>query len=101
MADYREFNTLIGNPVYTAADRARMRDLLVGLDVYYVNVHGAVRRRDTRDAAVGVAAQEPRQLRPATHRPTQDVEIEADGRGSMDRLAGAGHRGRSTRPAPG
>ena len=44
---YREFNTLIGNPVYSATDKRRMRDLLVGLDVYYVNVHGAVRRRDT------------------------------------------------------
>src|SRR4051812_34136542 len=45
LAAYREFNTLIANAVYTAADRDRMRELLVALDVYHVNDEGAVRRR--------------------------------------------------------
>jgi hypothetical protein len=42
---YREFNTLIGEPIYIPADRARMRELLVQLGVYHINAHGAVRRR--------------------------------------------------------
>jgi endonuclease/exonuclease/phosphatase family metal-dependent hydrolase len=48
LAGYQEFNTLIGNAVYSGADKQRMRDLLVALDVYYVNIHGAVRRRFTQ-----------------------------------------------------
>lgn len=47
LAAYREFNSLIANPVYRTADRDRMRELLVELDVYYVNSHDAVRRRQT------------------------------------------------------
>ena len=44
---YQEFNDLIGKTQYSAADVARMRELLVTLGVYYVNGHGAVRRRLT------------------------------------------------------
>src|SRR5688572_16511941 len=47
LAAYREFQTLISQPVYASADRDRMRQLLVELDVYRVNEHGAVRRLQT------------------------------------------------------
>lgn len=40
---HAEFNRLIANPVYSAADRARMRDLLVTLGIYVIK-NGAVRR---------------------------------------------------------
>ena len=49
LAAYREFTTLIAEPAYTAADLARMGELLVQLGVYHVNAHGAVRRRVTAD----------------------------------------------------
>jgi hypothetical protein len=44
LAAYREFNTLIAKPIYSPADRDRMRELLLALDVYQINNHGAVRR---------------------------------------------------------
>lgn len=47
LAAYEEFNRLIAETSYSAADRLRMRDLLVDLGVYYVNTHGAIRRRNT------------------------------------------------------
>jgi endonuclease/exonuclease/phosphatase family metal-dependent hydrolase len=45
LAAYKEVNALFQKADYTAADLARMRDLLVVLDVYYINQHGAVRRK--------------------------------------------------------
>jgi len=42
---YREVNTLFQNVNYSAADRTRMRDLLVTLDIYSINNHGAIRRK--------------------------------------------------------
>lgn len=82
LAAYQEFNSLIGRPEYTAADRTRLRELLVELDVYYVNGHGAVRRsRATRPRWAwlrknrGSFDREPADS-------TLDVEIVATGRGS-------------------
>src|ERR687891_733590 len=49
LAAYREVNELIKKPVYSAADKARIRELLVLLDIYPVNPHGAARRKDTID----------------------------------------------------
>jgi hypothetical protein len=47
LAMYREFNTLIANRVYSAANRDRMREFLVALGIYHVTGQGAVRRRVT------------------------------------------------------
>lgn len=44
---HAEFNALIAKLAYSAADRARMRDLLVVLDIYTLNGYGAVRRKET------------------------------------------------------
>ena len=44
---HAEFNALIANATYSAADRARMVQLLTTLDIYATNQQGAVRRRDT------------------------------------------------------
>lgn len=82
LAAYREFNTLIGNPEYSQADRDRMRQLLVDVEVYQVNEHGAVRRNP---------AHPPRWAWLRTNRgsfdrepgdPTRSMEITAAGRGS-------------------
>ena len=82
LAAYREFNALIGKPAYAAEDRARLRELLVELGVYYVNTHGAVRRsRAFRPRWVWL-----RKNRGSFDRepadPTLDVEIIATGRAS-------------------
>lgn len=45
LAAYHEFNKLIAAQTYSDTDRERMRDLLVTLDVYAVNQHGAIRRK--------------------------------------------------------
>ena len=80
LAAYREFNTLIAAEVYSDPDRARMRELLVELGVYYRNTHGAIRRRLTQNPAWawlrknrGSFDSEPRDV-------TKDVEITATGR---------------------
>lgn len=48
LAAYHEFNDLISAETYTDADRARMRDLLVALEVYTVR-DGVTRRNQTRE----------------------------------------------------
>lgn len=48
LAAYHEFNALIAKSAYTDADRARMRDLLVTLDIYGRNERGVIRRKQTQ-----------------------------------------------------
>jgi hypothetical protein len=59
LSAYREFNALIGQLVYSPADRVRMRQLLIELDVYHVNDRGAGPPKGDDRSAVGVAAEEP------------------------------------------
>jgi endonuclease/exonuclease/phosphatase family metal-dependent hydrolase len=80
LAAYHEFNRLIAASVYEDTDRKRMRDLLLDLDVYTTNDHGAVRRKRTTNPKWawlrknrGSFDREPRD-------PTKDVEIIATGR---------------------
>jgi endonuclease/exonuclease/phosphatase family metal-dependent hydrolase len=47
IAAHEEVNALFANQVYSSTDKARMIDLLVQLDVYYLNQHGVPRRRET------------------------------------------------------
>ena len=82
LAAYREVNELFGNTSYSAADLARMRELLVTLDIYTVNDHGAVRRKHSVNPRWawlrknrGSFDREPRDA-------TQNVEIIATGRAS-------------------
>ena len=77
---YEEFNTLIAADTYSVADRFRMRELLLTLGVYYVNTHGAIRRRHSSDPPWawlrknrGSFDREPRDT-------TLDVEVTATGR---------------------
>jgi endonuclease/exonuclease/phosphatase family metal-dependent hydrolase len=44
---YEAFNKLIAKPVYTSADRRKMRDLLLKLDIYTRNSHNAIRRKQS------------------------------------------------------
>jgi len=80
LSAYHEFNALAGKADYTSDDTARMRELLVALDIYTVNTQGAVRRKQSQAPRWawlrknrGTFDREPRD-------PTQDVEIIATGR---------------------
>lgn len=78
---YREVNGLFQEVKYSAKARTSMRDLLLRLDIYYRNRHGAVRRKWTPNPRWawlrknrGKFDHEPRDY-------SQDVEITAGGRG--------------------
>ena len=81
LAAYHEFNALIAATEYSPARKDRMRQLLLELDVYRVNAHGAVRRH---------LADSPRSVWLRKNRggfdreptdPAKNVEITASGRG--------------------
>jgi endonuclease/exonuclease/phosphatase family metal-dependent hydrolase len=82
LAAHKEVNELIKKPLYTDADKARILQLLVVLDVYYVNAHGAVRRRESQNPQWAWL----RKNRGDFDREPQDhmksIEIIATGRGS-------------------
>ena len=82
VADYKEFNTLIGKVVYSDADRDRMRDLLLAVDVYYRNDHGAIRRKMSRNPAWAWLRKNRGKFDREPTDTTQDVVIEATGRGN-------------------
>lgn len=44
---YHDVNVLIKKAAYSATDKAKIRDLLVKLDIYTINAHGAIRRKDS------------------------------------------------------
>jgi endonuclease/exonuclease/phosphatase family metal-dependent hydrolase len=78
---YGEVNTLIAKTTYSPADKDRIRDLLVILDIYAINTHGAIRRKNTPSPRWawlrknrGTFDREPQDV-------TRDVEIIANGRG--------------------
>lgn len=81
--NYREVNALIMKPIYSPTDKAKIRDLLVKLDIYTVNnSHNTVRRNETKRPTWawlrknrGTFDREPQDA-------TKDVEIIANGRGN-------------------
>jgi endonuclease/exonuclease/phosphatase family metal-dependent hydrolase len=80
LAAYGEVNELIKRDPYSAADKARIRDLLVTLDIYARNTHGAVRRKDTQSPAWAWLRKNRGAFDRQPQDPTQDVEIVAGGR---------------------
>jgi len=80
VAHYSEFNALIGNPVYSNVDKQRMREILVVLDVYYKNSHGAVRRRFTQTPDWAWLRKNRGSFDSEPADPHRDVEITATGR---------------------
>ena len=79
---YHEVNTLMAKAAYSAADKQRIRRLLVELDIYRINNNAAIRRKRTQFPRwawlrknSGKFDREPRDT-------TQNVEITADGRES-------------------
>lgn len=80
LAAYHEFNSLVAAPEYSDTDRKRMRELLVKLDVYAVNAHGAVRRKQTTAPRWAWLRKNRGSFDREPKNPTQDVEIIATGR---------------------
>jgi len=79
---YHAVNELIKKADYSDTDKAEIRNLLVTLDIYTINIHGAIRRKETVSPKWawlrknrGTFDREPQDA-------TQSVEIIANGRGS-------------------
>jgi endonuclease/exonuclease/phosphatase family metal-dependent hydrolase len=80
LAAYREFNTLIARAGYSDADRERMRELLLVVDVYHRNSHGAIRRKRSTNPAWAWLRKNRGTFDREPTDPTQDVVVEATGR---------------------
>ena len=79
---HKEVNELIKNAVYTDADKARIRELLVVLDIYYVNAQGAVRRRASQNPQWAWLRKNRGDFDREPQDHTKDIDIIATGRGS-------------------
>jgi len=77
---YREVNTLFQNTNYSAADKQRIRDLLVELDIYSVNSSGAIRRKRTQSPRWTWLRKNRGKFDRQPIDTTQNVEIIANGR---------------------
>lgn len=77
---YHEVSELIAKPSYNDEDKTRMRDLLVGLDIYSRNAHGAIRRNHTCTPQWAWLRKNRGTFDREPHDVTQDVEITATGR---------------------
>ncbi len=78
---YREVNELFANAIYSDADKNRIRELLVALDIYSINGHGAVRRKQTQSPRWAWLRKNRGSFDRQPNDATQNVEITADGRG--------------------
>lgn len=79
---YADLNELFHKPNYSAADKQKMMDLLVKLDVYYVNDQGAVRRKDTLSPKWAWMRKNRGEFDKQPKDASQDIEIIATGRDS-------------------
>lgn len=77
---FREVNALIGKPAYGAAEKARIRSLLVDLDIYHLNAQGAIRRRQTSSPRWAWLRKNRGTFDRQPEDQTQNVEIIANGR---------------------
>jgi endonuclease/exonuclease/phosphatase family metal-dependent hydrolase len=81
LSAYREVNELFQNENYSDADRIRMRDLLVTLDIYSRNSQGAIRRKHSPNPRWAWLRKNRGSFDRQPSDSTQDVEIVATGRG--------------------
>lgn len=77
---YQVVNDLFQKNTYSAADKADMIDLLVELEIYYTNIHGAVRRTRTQFPKWAWLRKNRGKFDRQPNDSTQDVEIIAIGR---------------------
>ncbi len=81
LAAYHEFNALIAKSDYTDDDRARMRDLLVTLDIYGKNDSGVIRRKQTQTPKWAWLRKNRGSFDSEPQDRSRPVEIKATGRG--------------------
>ncbi len=77
---YNEVNVLLANATYSAANKQRMRQLLVDLDIYRVNNNGAIRRLRTQSPRWAWLRKNRGKFDRQPRDATEDVEIIANGR---------------------
>lgn len=77
---YEQVNALMSEAHYTPLRKQTMIDLLVALDVYFVNGAGAVRRRETQEPRWAWLRKNRGAFDRQPEDPKQSVEIVADGR---------------------
>ena len=77
---YREVNALLSNAAYSSADKQRIRDLFVELDIYSVNNNGAIRRKRTQSPRWAWLRKNRGKFDRQPTDTTQSVEIVANGR---------------------
>jgi endonuclease/exonuclease/phosphatase family metal-dependent hydrolase len=77
---YRDVNALIKKAAYSPSDKAKIRDLLVTLDIYTVNTHGAIRRKDSLSPKWAWLRKNRGTFDRQPQDTTQSIEIIADGR---------------------
>jgi endonuclease/exonuclease/phosphatase family metal-dependent hydrolase len=80
LAAFHEFTDLAAKEVYGDADRERMRELLLTLEIYYRNTHGAIRRRWSADPPWAWLRKNRGSFDREPADTTKDVEITATGR---------------------
>src|SRR5688572_30244688 len=81
LAAYHEINALMSNEVYSDPDKQRIRELLVELDIYRINEHGAARRVLTQNPRWAWLRKNRGDFDRQPRDETQDVQITANGRG--------------------
>ncbi len=77
---YREVNALLSNVIYSAADKIRISNLFVGLDIYNVNSNGAIRRKRSQSPRWAWLRKNRGKFDRQPNDITQDVQIIANGR---------------------
>jgi endonuclease/exonuclease/phosphatase family metal-dependent hydrolase len=82
LSAYKEVNELFMEPTYTPAIKDRILELLVQLDIYFVNGEGAIRRRITKSPKWAWMRKNRGDFDREPQNTSQNVEITATGRDS-------------------
>ncbi len=77
---YYKVNNVLSKAKYTDADKQKISDLLVELDIFYVNSHGATRRRYTQAPKWAWLRKNRGKFHRQPRDTTQNIEIVASGR---------------------
>ncbi len=80
LAAYERVNGLFKKAAYSPQDKAEMKTLLVELDIYFVNEHGAVRRKETSSPRWAWLRKNRGGFDRQPEDETKDIEIIADSR---------------------
>ena len=97
---HKKVNALFAHDPYSDADKQEILDLLVQLDIYTVNSHGAIRRKETSSPRWAWLRKNRGKFDREPNDPTQSVEIIATGRSDWIGRS-SWLRSPSTRPAQG